>query len=102
MQTLSRRHLLGLALSGTGAVLAAQAHAGSYRKGSDRDPADRLPRRYSVYRFLRLSKAQVYDLARAVRLNRTILIEGYTRSESRDIINLANKDLAAAHAILKR
>ncbi|MEM6588698.1 MAG: hypothetical protein AAF641_09650 [Pseudomonadota bacterium] len=103
MQRISRRHVLGLTLATTGATLAATAHAsGSLRRGSDLDPSDRLPRWYSVGRFLRLSEAQVYSLARAVRLGRSFTIEGYSRSETSDIIRLANKDLAAAHALLKR
>ncbi len=103
MHRFSRRQLFGFTLAATGSALAATANAaGSLRRGSDLDPSDRLPRWYSVNRFLRLSEAQVYDLARAVRLGRTFVIEGYTRSETSEIINLANKDLAAAHAVLKR
>ncbi|MEM7733643.1 MAG: hypothetical protein AAF280_12810 [Pseudomonadota bacterium] len=101
MKNISRRSLFGLTLAATGATFAASAHAsGSLRRGSDLDPSDRLPRWYSVNRFLRLSKNQVYDLARAVRLGRSFTIEGYTRSQTADIIQLANRDLAAAHALL--
>lgn len=65
MYTLSRRHVLGLSLTTIGAGLTAQAQAaGSLRHGSNLDPADRLPRWYSVNRFLRLSEAQIYDLDR--------------------------------------
>ena len=102
MQTLTRRTLFGLTLATTTATLAATAQAGNRRYGSDRDPRDLIPRWFSVNRFLRLSKAQVYQVDRAVRLGRRIIIDGYTPSESRELISLANKDLAAAHAILRQ
>ncbi|MEM7599382.1 MAG: hypothetical protein AAF382_16935 [Pseudomonadota bacterium] len=102
MHTLSRRQVLTLTLASATVPLAVSAQAGTFPNGSDRDPADKLPRWYSVNRFLRLSEDQVYDVARAVRLGRAITIEGYSRSESRKIIQLANEDLAAAHALLKK
>ncbi|MEL7253027.1 MAG: hypothetical protein AAFZ04_14125 [Pseudomonadota bacterium] len=103
MPPLSRRRLLGLSVIATTAALSSQAHAtGSLRRGSNLDPADRLPRWYSVNRFLRLSEAQIYDLARAVRLGHSFTIDGYTRSQTADIIRLANEDRSAAHALLKK
>lgn len=102
MQNLTRRSIIGLTalLSLTAVATSAQAGFKTFR--SDRDPSDDIPRWFSVNRFLRLSKNQVYMVDRAVRQGRSVVIDGYTRSESRELISLANKDLAAAHAILKR
>lgn len=99
----TRRAMLGLTLVAATATLASNAQAGKSKFGfHDIDPADKVPRWFSVNRFLRLTREQVYQVNRAVRQGRGIIIEGYTRSESREIIRLANKDLAAAHAVLKR
>ncbi|MEL6647981.1 MAG: hypothetical protein AAFY35_11690 [Pseudomonadota bacterium] len=103
MQRLTRRNVLGVTVFSAAATIAAATHAGGKKFGfSDIDPSDRVPRWFSVNRFLRLSKEQVYKVDRAVRRGRGVIIEGYTRSESREIISLANKDLGAAHALLKR
>ena len=94
MPTFSRRTLLGLAIASTTPGLARAIDAEEF------NPSDRIPRRFSVRRFLSLSKDEIYDVNLAVRRGRGILIDGFTRSESRALIELALKDPAAARAQL--
>lgn len=97
MRTVTRRGVLGLALATTASTTA--SHAFDFE---ELDPSDTVPRRFSVRRFLALSKAELYDVNLAVRRGRGIIIEGYSRSQSREIIQLAAKDPAAARALLTK
>lgn len=93
----TRRSVLGLA------VISAAAPGLAYAIDAEElDPTDTVPRRFSVRRFLSLSEAEVYKVNLAVRRGRGITIEGYSRSESRDIIGLAARDLPAARALLSK
>lgn len=97
MRNHTRRNVLGLALvSATAPGLAYAIDA------EELDPTDTVPRRFSVRRFLSLSEAEMYKVNLAVRRGRGITIEGYTRSESREIIELAARDLPAARALLSQ
>ena len=97
MRIYSRRAVFGLAAAGIAAPTLAMAV-----EGEEFNPTDLIPRRFSVNRFLSLDKNELYDVNLAVRRGRSIIIEGYSRSESRDIIELAAKDPAAARARLTR
>ncbi|MEO0751499.1 MAG: hypothetical protein AAFY25_06815 [Pseudomonadota bacterium] len=103
MRQHSRRGVLGLAIlattSASAALAAGRTHAFDFE---ELDPTDTVPRRFSVRRFLELSKAELYKVNLAVKRGRGIIIEGYSRSESREIIRLAAKDPAAARAVLTR
>ncbi len=66
------------------------------------DPTDIVPRRFSVNRFLGLSENEVYKVNLAVRRGRKILIEGFSPSESKEIIMLAAEDFDQARARLTR
>lgn len=97
MRSYSRRSALGLvgiSITAPGVALAFDAE--------EEDPADKIPRRFSVRRFLSLNKNELYVVNLAVRRGRGIIIEGYSRSESRKIISLAAKDPAAARALLTK
>ena len=59
------------------------------------DPADLVPRRFSVERFLGLTKNEIYKVDRAVRRGKTITIDGYTASQSKRIIQAAADDWPA-------
>ncbi|MEM7599381.1 MAG: hypothetical protein AAF382_16930 [Pseudomonadota bacterium] len=97
MRPYSRRTVLGLAaLSATAPAMARAIDA------EELNPSDLVPRRFSVEAFLELDRNELYDVNLAVRRGRGITIEGYSRSESRDIINLATKDPAAARARLTK
>lgn len=97
MRKHTRRGLLGLG------VLAATAPGIAQAFGFEElDPSDTVPRRFSVKRFLSLSRDDLYLVNLAVRRGRGIIIEGYSRSESRKIIQLANEDPKAARALLSR
>lgn len=95
MPTYSRRTFLGVMLASTAPGIAAASDAEEF------NPTDLVPRRLSVHRFLALTKNELYDVNLAVRRGRGILIDGYSRSESRAIIELAVKDPAAARAQLR-
>lgn len=95
MQTYSRRSLFGLALATATAPGLAYAI-----DDEELDPTDTVPRRFSVRRFLSLTEDEVYKVDLAVRRGRGITVEGYSRSESREIIGLAAQDLQAARALL--
>lgn len=56
------------------------------------DPSDLVPRRFSVEAFRNLTETEIYDVHLAIRRGRRILIEGYTASESREIIERAARD----------
>ena len=97
MRIHTRRNVLGLAaLSITVQGLAWAIN------DEELDPSDTVPRRFSVRRFLSLSEAEVYKVNLAARRGRGITSEGYSRSESREIIALAAKDLRAARALLTK
>lgn len=55
------------------------------------DPTDLVPRRFSPEAFERLSANELYKVKLAVRRGRTILIDGYTASESRKMIEDAKR-----------
>lgn len=65
------------------------------------DPTDLVPRRFSPEAFAALSKAEIYMVNLAIRRGRTILIDGYTPSQSRRIIETAAEDPAAARRMLR-
>ncbi len=95
MRTYSRRAVFGL----TAALTTAPAFAWAV-EAEEFNPTDLVPRRFSVERFLSLDKNEIYDLNLAIRRGRGITIDGYSRSESREIIELAAQDPAAARARL--
>ena len=95
MPTYSRRAVLGLAIASITPGVARAIDAEEF------NPSDRIPRRFSVRRFLSLSDDELYDVNLAVRRGRGILIDGLSHSESRAIIELAVKDPAAARAQLR-
>ncbi|MEM7733642.1 MAG: hypothetical protein AAF280_12805 [Pseudomonadota bacterium] len=97
MRLYSRRTMFGLAAASALAPSLAMA-----ADGEEFNPTDLVPRRFSVNRFLELDRNDIYDVNLAVRRGRGIIIEGYSRSESREIIELAAEDLAAARARLTR
>lgn len=97
MRIYSRRNILRLTVASL--TLPTLAAASDFE---EIDPADTVPRRFSVERFLSLDENDIYDVNLAIRRGRGITIEGYSRSESRKIITLAAKDLAAARARLAK
>lgn len=56
------------------------------------DPSDLVPRRYSVENFLNLKENEIYKVHLAIRRGRAITINGYTPSQSREIIEAAAED----------
>ncbi|MEL7253028.1 MAG: hypothetical protein AAFZ04_14120 [Pseudomonadota bacterium] len=98
MRIYSRRSLFGL----TAAAAATAPIVALASDFEELDPSDLVPRRFSVEKFLSLDTNEIYDVHLAVRRGRGIIIDGYTRSESRAIIELAAEDPAAARARLTR
>lgn len=97
MRMQSRRSFLGLAVTSVMAPTITNAV-----EAEEFNPSDLVPRRFSVQKFLSLDKAEIYDVNLAVRRGRGIIIDGYSRSESREIIELAAKNPAAARARLAK
>lgn len=64
------------------------------------DPTDTVPRRFSVRSFTALDGNQIYDVNLAVRRGRTIVIDGYSPSQSRQIILDAARDWPGTRARL--
>ncbi len=82
----TRRKILawaGLAALPATAMLAEEAE--------ELDPTDLVPRRFTPEAFERLSANELYKVKLAVRRGRTILIDGYTASESRKMIEDATR-----------
>lgn len=82
----TRRAILawaGLAALPATAMLAEEAE--------ELDPTDLVPRRFTPEAFERLSANELYKVKLAVRRGRTILIDGYTASESRKMIEHAKR-----------
>lgn len=82
----TRRKILawaGLAALPATAMLADEAE--------ELDPTDLVPRRFTPEAFERLSANELYKVKLAVRRGRTILIDGYTASESRKMIEDATR-----------
>lgn len=92
-----RAFVAGLAL---GALAAPTAQAQFFPDIRDRDPIDRIPNWYSVRRFTRLSENDIYKVNLAIKRHRRIIIEGYTPSESRQIIRDASDDWPATRTRL--
>lgn len=82
----TRRMLLawaGLAALPAAAVLAQETE--------EHNPTDFVPRRFTPEEFERLSAAELHKVKLAIRRGRTILIDGYTASESRTMIEAAKR-----------
>lgn len=94
------RRALIFGLASTGFV--GLANLGRAQGGGEYDPADMVPRWFSVRRFLNLDRYDFYHVHRAVRHGRHIIIEGFTASESRRIIRRAKKDWPETPADLRR
>lgn len=94
----SRRAILGWALL---VGLPATAAMAVDVDVEEPDPTDLVPRRFSPEDFARLTKAELYKAALAVRRGRTITIDGCTASQSRAIILTAADDRAAAAEMLR-
>lgn len=97
MRAYSRRAVFGLAA----AIVTAPALAKA-SDGEEFNPTDLIPRRFSIKRFLSLDKNEIYDVNLAIRRGRSITIDGYSRAESREIIELAAQNPAAARARLTK
>jgi len=85
-KTPTRRTMLawaGLAALPATAVLAQETE--------EHNPTDFVPRRFTPEEFSRLSANELYKVKLAVRRGRTILIDGYTASESRKMIEDAKR-----------
>ena len=95
-QPISRRAALawiGLATLPAGALFA--------QDFEEPDPTDLVARRFSRDAFSRLSDNDLYMVNLAISRGRRILIEGFSASESRAIIETAAKDRAAAMRMLR-
>lgn len=68
----------------------------------DIDPADEVPRWFSVQHFLSLDENQIYKVNLAIKRGRPIRIGNYSRSESRKIIKAARENPEAVRAQLSR
>lgn len=100
MRKHTRRGILGLALATTTMPVAATASGFKAGIWEDVDPADLVPRRFSVRRIVSRSQADLYKVTLALKRGRPITIEGYTPSESREIIMLLYRDRPAGLARL--
>ena len=58
----------------------------------DIDPTDVLPRHYSIQKFRQLSDAELNMVNLAIKRGRTILIDGYSASKSRQMIQDAARN----------
>ena len=87
----SRRAFLALIALGSlpATALAQILHA---QDAEELDPTDLVPRRFSVEDFISLDENEIYKVNLAVRRGRTITINGYTPSQSRQIIKAAGDD----------
>jgi hypothetical protein len=92
---LTRRACLGLV-----AFAATPAMAQFGGVDEEENPTDAVPRYFSRERFLSLSENQIYMVGLAVRRGRPIQIEGYSASESRQIIQRAAQDWPATRRSL--
>lgn len=93
--TPSRRRVLAWVALATLTATAARAS-----DGEEIDPTDTVPRWFSVRAFTDLDADDIYMVNLAIRGGRTILIEGYTPSESRQIIRDAAQDWPGTRARL--
>ena len=82
-----------------GTTLQSQAN-GRGRGGTD--PSDRIPRHYSLKKFLSLSQPQVYEINHASRAGRRITIQGFSPSESRELLRNATRDWPATRRTLQQ
>jgi len=78
-----------LAAAGLAILTASALPAYSF---DDLDPTDVVPRRYSVEEFRSLSDSELYTVNLAIKRGRRILINGYSPSESRRMIQDAARD----------
>ncbi|MCZ7675373.1 MAG: hypothetical protein M5U35_05175 [Roseovarius sp.] len=74
------------------ALAALPAAAVLAEEAEELDPTDLVPRRFTPEAFERLSANELYKVKLAVRRGRTILIDGYTASESRQMIEAAGQN----------
>ena len=87
----SRRALLAwLALGSVPTVASSQIIFA--QDAEEPDPSDLVPRRFSLRKFLSLKEHEIYKVNLAIRRGRAITIEGYTASQSREIISAAAED----------
>ena len=100
MRKHTRRGILGLALATSTVPVAAKADFLKTGLWEDVDPADLVPRRFSVQRIVTRSQADLYKVTLALKRGRPITIEGYSVSESREIIMLLYRDRPAGLARL--
>ena len=94
----TRRHLI-LCLAGavaSGAALPVRAF-----DGNELDPADIVPGRFSLERFIGLDRNEIHMVNLAVRRGRGIVIDGFSVSESRRIISRAAEDWPATRNMLR-
>ena len=95
----SRRTLVTWMAAAAVLGTAVQSQASS-RNGLD--PSDRIPRHYSLKKFTSLSQPQVYRINHAVRAGRRITIEGFSPSESRELLRNATRDWPATRRRLQQ
>lgn len=95
----SRRAMLAWLVT---AAVAASASAVAARDGNELDPADRVPRRFSLERFLALDSNDIHDVHLAIRRGKRIIVDGFSASESREIIRRAARDWPTVRAELLR
>ncbi len=86
----------------TAALAAALAAPLAAQEVNELEPWDRVPRVISVERFSRMTEADLYRAALAVKHGRRILVDGCTPSESREILRAATRDHRAALTLLRK
>ncbi len=80
-------------LVGAASLTSPSAHANG---AEELDPADLVPRRFSVTKFAQLSDPEIFQVLIAVRRGRPITIDGCTVSQSRAIIRSSSESPEAA------
>lgn len=94
----TRRHLI---LCLVGAVASGAALPLRASDGNEFDPTDKVPRRFSLERFIALDRNDIHMVNLAVRRGRVIVIDGFSASESRRIISKAAEDWPATRNMLR-
>lgn len=94
------RRLMIAWLSGVGVMGSVYPAAAIGERNND--PVDRVPHYFGIRRFLALGESDIYMVHLAQRRGRRIMIQGFSASESRDIIRRARQDWPSTRRALQQ